>query len=89
MIDQKHALPMVRQAKLLDMSRSSLYYRPQPTSESDLRLMRRITAHVVLTPERLSFELRPSASAALLQQCAVEPAPTTRRSRCAPSDYYR
>ena len=42
MIDQKHALPMVRQAKLLEMSRSSLYYRPQPASESDLRLMRRI-----------------------------------------------
>lgn len=42
MIDQKHALPMVRQAKLLEMSRSSLYYRPQPASEGDLRLMRRI-----------------------------------------------
>ena len=42
MIDTKHALPRVRQAKLLDMSRSSLYYRPQPASESDLRLMRRI-----------------------------------------------
>ena len=33
MIDQKHALPMARQAKLLDMSRSSIYYRPQPVSE--------------------------------------------------------
>ena len=42
MIDTKHALPMVRQAKLLEMSRSSLYYRPQPASESDLRLMRKI-----------------------------------------------
>ncbi len=42
MIDRNHALPMVRQAKLLEMSRSSLYYRPQPASESDLRLMRRI-----------------------------------------------
>ena len=42
MIDRKHALPMVRQAKLLEMSRSSLYYRPQPASESDLRLMRKI-----------------------------------------------
>ena len=42
MIDTNHALPMVRQAKLLEMSRSSLYYRPQAASESDLRLMRRI-----------------------------------------------
>ena len=42
MIDNEHGLPMVRQVKLLDMSRSSIYYRPQPASESDLRLMRRI-----------------------------------------------
>ena len=42
MIDPKHRLPMLRQAKLLEMSRSSIYYRPQPASESDLRLMRRI-----------------------------------------------
>ena len=38
MIDKKHGLPMARQAKLLAMSRSSIYYRPQPASESDLRL---------------------------------------------------
>ena len=44
MIDQTHGLSMVRQAKLLDMSRSSLYYQPQSPSESDLRLMRRIDA---------------------------------------------
>ena len=42
MIDPTHPLPMVRQAQLLDVSRSSLYYQPQPTSQSDLRLMRRI-----------------------------------------------
>ena len=42
MIDKKHGLPMVRQARLLAMSRSSIYYRPQPASESDLRLMRQI-----------------------------------------------
>ena len=44
MIDKTHDLSMVRQAKLLDMSRSSLYYQPQSLSESDLRLMRRIDA---------------------------------------------
>ena len=42
MIDSTHPLPIVRQAQLLDLSRSSVYYRPQPTSDEDLVLMRRI-----------------------------------------------
>ena len=42
MIDPTHALPIVRQAQLLDVSRSSVYYQPQPVSDADLRLMRRI-----------------------------------------------
>ena len=42
MIDRTHELPVVRQAQLLDLSRSSVYYLPQPTPEGDLRLMRRI-----------------------------------------------
>ena len=42
MIDSTHDLPVVRQAQLLDISRSSIYYLPQPTSEGDLRVMRRI-----------------------------------------------
>ena len=42
MIDKTHELPVVRQVQLLDLSRSSVYYLPQPTPESDLRLMRRI-----------------------------------------------
>jgi putative transposase len=42
MIDPAHPLPIVRQAQLLEVSRSSTYYRPQPTSEADLALMRRI-----------------------------------------------
>ena len=40
MIDPEHKLPVVRQAKLLELSRSSVYYKPQPTPESDLALMR-------------------------------------------------
>ena len=40
MIELGHKLPLVRQAKLLELSRSSVYYLPQPTSESDLALMR-------------------------------------------------
>jgi len=42
MIDSTHSLPIVRQAQLLELSRSSVYYRPQPTPEADLALMRRL-----------------------------------------------
>ena len=42
MIEPAHDLPVRRQAELLDLSRSNVYYLPRPVSESDLRLMRRI-----------------------------------------------
>jgi putative transposase len=42
MIDRSDKLPVVRQCQLLGLSRSSVYYMPQPVSESDLALMRRI-----------------------------------------------
>ncbi|MBK6355710.1 MAG: IS3 family transposase [Betaproteobacteria bacterium] len=42
MIDKTHDLPVVRQVQLLELSRSSVYYQPQPIPEADLRLMRRI-----------------------------------------------
>ena len=42
MIEPSHALSVVRQCALLDLSRSSVYYPPQPVSASDLALMRRI-----------------------------------------------
>jgi hypothetical protein len=42
MIDRGAQLPVKRQAELLDLSRSSVYYRPRPVSERDLGLMRRI-----------------------------------------------
>lgn len=42
MIDKAHDLPVVRQVQLLELSRSSVYYQPQPTSEINLMLMRRI-----------------------------------------------
>ncbi len=42
MIDPSHALALTRQARVLDLSRSSLYYRPRPVSEADLAIMRRI-----------------------------------------------
>ena len=42
MIDRTHDLPLTRQAKVLKLSRSSLYYRPRPVSPADLTIMRRI-----------------------------------------------
>jgi len=42
MIDSGHDLSIMRQAQLLELSRSALYYRPQPSSAADLALMRRI-----------------------------------------------
>jgi putative transposase len=42
MIDRDTPLSLLRQCALLGLSRSSLYYRPQPISEADRLLMRRI-----------------------------------------------
>ena len=44
MIDRTHDLPLVRQAALLRLSRSSLYYEAQPVPEAELVIMRRIDA---------------------------------------------
>jgi putative transposase len=42
MIDRTHALPVSTQARLLGISRGSVYYRARPTSTADLVIMRRI-----------------------------------------------
>lgn len=42
MIDRNHPLSIGTQASLLGMSRSAVYYLPQPTSAADLALMRAI-----------------------------------------------
>ncbi len=42
MIDRGSKVPVKRQAQLLELSRSSVYYQPRPISERDLGLMRRI-----------------------------------------------
>ena len=42
MIDRTHALPVKRQAEVLKLSRSSVYYQPRPVSPADLSVMRRI-----------------------------------------------
>ena len=42
MIDRSHGLPLLRQAEVLQLSRSSLYYDPRPVPAADLAAMRRI-----------------------------------------------
>lgn len=42
MIDRDHALALTRQAKLLKVSRGSLYYQARPVPAADLAIMRRI-----------------------------------------------
>ena len=59
MIDRTHDLPISRQAKVLNISRGAVYYKPRPVSPEDLRLMRRI--------DELHLE-RPFAGAAC---CAI------------------
>jgi putative transposase len=42
MIDRSHELPLTKQASLLKLSRSSLYYQSRPIAAADLAVMRRI-----------------------------------------------
>ena len=42
MIDPEDELPISKQAEVLQISRSSVYYKPCPVSDADLWLMRRI-----------------------------------------------
>jgi len=44
MIDRKHSLPLVRQARALGISRGSVYYLPRLVSPADLAIMRRMDA---------------------------------------------
>jgi putative transposase len=44
MIDRSHDLPLARQAALLRLSRSRLYYEPRPVPAAELAIMRRIDA---------------------------------------------
>ena len=42
MIDREHDLPVTKQAKILRISRGSVYYRARPVSATDLEVMRRL-----------------------------------------------
>jgi putative transposase len=59
---EQHELPMTRQSELLDVSRSSHYYKAVPISERDLELMKRIDETHLKYPfygsRRIKNELR-------------------------------
>jgi putative transposase len=58
MIDRTHDLPITRQAKVLNISRGAVSYKPRPVWLEDLRVMRRI--------DELHLE-RPFAGARMLR----------------------
>jgi len=62
LIDRQSEVTIMRQCQLLDLSRSSLYYQPQPISPADLALMRRIDglylAHPFFGSRRLARMLQ-------------------------------
>jgi putative transposase len=62
MIDREHDLPITRQAKVLQISRGSVYYQPRPVSARDLEVMRRL--------DRLHLEY-PFAGSRMLQGLLV------------------
>ena len=61
MITPEHPLPITRQCRLLDLARSSFYYRPKPLSARDLELMGAIdesTQYPFYGSRRIMHELR-------------------------------
>ena len=67
MIDRDHELPVKRQAELVGISRGSVYYHPEPVSQADLALMRRIDELHLEHPFAGSRMLRD-----LLQYCPIK-----------------
>ena len=73
MIAPDHALPISTQAKLLNISRGTVYYLPKPTSSKDLVLMRHIDElhlqHPTMGVNRCQFSTTPSDSNSILNHC--------------------
>ena len=96
MIDRSCRLPVTRQARLLDLSRSGLYYQPAGTCERDLVLMATIDEIHLKLPfygaRRMRDELRDRGLAigrdhtkTLMDQMGIEPLfPKKKLSKPAP-----
>lgn len=96
MIDRAYPLPLTRQARLLDLPRSSLYYEPVGTSDRDLALMAAIDEIHLKYPfygsRRIRDELRDRGFsvgrqhvATLMRRMGIEPLwPKKKLSKPAP-----
>src|SRR6201989_2675758 len=71
MIDREHELPVTRQAGMLCVSRSSVYYLPRPVPEADLAIMQRL--------DRLHLEFPFAGSRMLRDLLAAEGSKIGRR----------
>lgn len=58
MIDRTHQLPVTRQCRLLDLSRSTAYYKPAGESEENLAIMRELDELHLAHPDRGSRGLK-------------------------------
>ena len=62
MINRVHALPLVQQASLLGLSRSSLYYKPCGDTQYNEQLMKLIDEQYIETPfygiDKMTEQLR-------------------------------
>ena len=58
MIDPKHVLPVTRQCRILDVSRSTYYYEPVGESQENMALMRSIDELYLERPTRGSRSMR-------------------------------
>ena len=58
MVKQSHVISVTTQCKLLDVNRSSVYYRPRPVSDTDLMLMGQIDKIHVAHPYKGSRRVR-------------------------------
>ena len=71
MIDRRHDLSLSKQAKVLNISRGSIYYLPRAVSAADLAVMRRI--------DELHLEL-PFAGSRMLRDLLNAEGPSYRSS---------
>ena len=71
MIDREHDLPVTKQAAVVGIARSTVYYLPRPVSAADLALMRRI--------DELHLEFPFAGSRMLRRLLAIEGSKVGRR----------
>ena len=73
MINRANPLPITQQCRILDVCRSSVYYKPVPLADRELELMRRIDEIHLKLPFYPTFRtLRTSFSGNFMKPCSSE-----------------